>query len=45
MLLQFESQATPQGEVVLNGFFQSFHRAPPGQGSAKVRSAVKSTLA
>ena len=45
MLLQFESQATPQGEVVLNGFFQSFHCAPPGQGSAKVRSAVKSTLA
>ena len=45
MLLQLESQATPQGEVVLNGFLQSFHRAPPGQGSAKVRNAVKSTLA
>ncbi len=43
--LQFESQTTPQGQIVSDGFLQSFHRAPPGQASARVRSAVKSTLA
>jgi hypothetical protein len=42
---KFESQATPQCEVVLIRLSKCFHRSTPGQGSAKVRSATKSTFA
>ena len=45
MLLQVESQATPQRKIVLASFLvRVFIRAPPGQGSANVRAARSSPL-
>ena len=43
-LLQLESQAAPQIEVILHGFAERVHRTPPGQGKASVRNALMSTL-
>jgi hypothetical protein len=43
-LVQFESQAASQVEVILNGLPKRIHRTPPGQGKASVRNALMSTF-
>jgi hypothetical protein len=44
-LFELESQGTSQGHIILHTFSELFHRPPPGQGSAKLRNAGRSTLA
>jgi len=43
--VESESDAATQHEVVSRGFIKSFQEAPPGHGSANMRSASRSTLA
>jgi hypothetical protein len=44
-LTKLEPKATPQRQVILNGFSQRIHCAHPGQCVANERSESKSTLA
>jgi hypothetical protein len=44
-VLQFAAQRPAQAEVVIDGGVKVGHAAPPGQGSARPRSACRSTLA
>lgn len=43
-IMQFESQTTPQTQVLLNRLSKRIHFTPPGHGNASVRNALKSTL-
>ena len=44
-LVQLEPQMTPHAQVLVDGLAKRVHRAPPGQGRARGRSASRLTLA
>ena len=43
--VELEAQSPAEGEVVVEGVAQVAHDALPGQGSARARSPLRSTLA
>jgi hypothetical protein len=44
-ILELEAKGPAHAEVLVRGLAERGHRAPPGQGNASVRNAVRSTLA
>jgi hypothetical protein len=44
-VLELESQFAPQAQIRLNGLSKRVHRTSSGHGKARLRNALRSTLA
>jgi hypothetical protein len=45
LMSEFVSQGMTHGQIIVQSLSEGIHRTPPSQGRAKVRKALKSTLA